>query len=419
MRWTLQEAEFRRVHRTPGAAPAWCRVHDAPCLCLPAYKGMPQHGQGQAMKVSPTGGAPGSSARVQGCTRVTVIATAVRVCIESCHECTFYLGVNRAPSPGRPQSLHPGESTQVKRMGARPLRLAAPQQLSPLAACQHGCMLCGPCCPQTSFAAHLSWGCIIPGQPHQAQQQPCNPLSSACAGSWRPTTRSTSGSAATWPRQAWRWTPTCGTGLSRWPAHMLQLLPTPRPAWRQVCAPAPAVETRAMLCGIPRCPGRDGVGCKRRLGEGACLSACLLDSSRWGPGGVAFGRATVRWAAGERSRSGAPDHRWPCGGRPSDAQALGMPGAKRTRKGVSGPKHAPWALTGAARCRQLGHGAPPRAAAAPGQPGALPDPLQGRRGGPCVGAQLPTAPRARPAWNGSPPVPRPRPPTRAPLNPTP
>ena len=34
---------------------------------------------------------------VQGCTRVTVIATAVRVCIESCHECTFYLGVNRPP----------------------------------------------------------------------------------------------------------------------------------------------------------------------------------------------------------------------------------------------------------------------------------------------------------------------------------
>ena len=34
---------------------------------------------------------------MQGCTRVTVIATAVRVCIESCHECTFYLGVNRPP----------------------------------------------------------------------------------------------------------------------------------------------------------------------------------------------------------------------------------------------------------------------------------------------------------------------------------
>ena len=28
---------------------------------------------------------------------MTVIATAVRVCIESCHECTFYLGVNRPP----------------------------------------------------------------------------------------------------------------------------------------------------------------------------------------------------------------------------------------------------------------------------------------------------------------------------------
>ena len=33
----------------------------------------------------------------QGCSRVTVIATTVRICIESCHECTFFLGVNRPP----------------------------------------------------------------------------------------------------------------------------------------------------------------------------------------------------------------------------------------------------------------------------------------------------------------------------------
>ncbi|KAK9810967.1 hypothetical protein WJX73_001581 [Symbiochloris irregularis] len=42
-------------------------------------------------------GAVGRMLRIEGCTKVTLICAAVRVCISSCHECTFYLGVNRPP----------------------------------------------------------------------------------------------------------------------------------------------------------------------------------------------------------------------------------------------------------------------------------------------------------------------------------
>ena len=42
-------------------------------------------------------GAVGQMLRIEGCTKVTLIAASVRVCISSCHECTFYLGVNRPP----------------------------------------------------------------------------------------------------------------------------------------------------------------------------------------------------------------------------------------------------------------------------------------------------------------------------------
>ena len=42
-------------------------------------------------------GAVGRLLRIEGCTRITVIAASVRVCISSCHECTFHLGVNRPP----------------------------------------------------------------------------------------------------------------------------------------------------------------------------------------------------------------------------------------------------------------------------------------------------------------------------------
>ena len=79
----------------------------------------------RAIKI-PVGGAPRSRAHVQGCTRVTVIATAVRVCIESCHECTFYLGVNRPPLLVGLNRFIQVRSTQVARMGANPGCLAAP-----------------------------------------------------------------------------------------------------------------------------------------------------------------------------------------------------------------------------------------------------------------------------------------------------
>lgn len=42
-------------------------------------------------------GAVARMLRVERCERLTLIAASVRVCIGSCHECTFYLGVNRPP----------------------------------------------------------------------------------------------------------------------------------------------------------------------------------------------------------------------------------------------------------------------------------------------------------------------------------
>jgi hypothetical protein len=35
--------------------------------------------------------------RVEKCERLQLIAASVRICISSCHDCIFYLGVNRPP----------------------------------------------------------------------------------------------------------------------------------------------------------------------------------------------------------------------------------------------------------------------------------------------------------------------------------
>lgn len=42
-------------------------------------------------------GAVSRMLRVERCERLTLIAASIRICISSCHESTFYLGVNRQP----------------------------------------------------------------------------------------------------------------------------------------------------------------------------------------------------------------------------------------------------------------------------------------------------------------------------------
>ena len=42
-------------------------------------------------------GAVGRMLRVERCERLHLIAACVRICISSCHDCVFYLGVNRPP----------------------------------------------------------------------------------------------------------------------------------------------------------------------------------------------------------------------------------------------------------------------------------------------------------------------------------
>lgn len=42
-------------------------------------------------------GAVGRMLRVERCERLHLIAACVRICITSCHDCVFYLGVNRPP----------------------------------------------------------------------------------------------------------------------------------------------------------------------------------------------------------------------------------------------------------------------------------------------------------------------------------
>lgn len=42
-------------------------------------------------------GAVGRMLRVERCERLQLIAGCVRICISSCHDCVFYLGVNRPP----------------------------------------------------------------------------------------------------------------------------------------------------------------------------------------------------------------------------------------------------------------------------------------------------------------------------------
>ena len=42
-------------------------------------------------------GAVGRMLRVERCERLHLIAGCIRICISSCHDCVFYLGVNRPP----------------------------------------------------------------------------------------------------------------------------------------------------------------------------------------------------------------------------------------------------------------------------------------------------------------------------------
>ena len=42
-------------------------------------------------------GAVGRMLRVERCERLQLIAGCIRICISSCHDCVFYLGVNRPP----------------------------------------------------------------------------------------------------------------------------------------------------------------------------------------------------------------------------------------------------------------------------------------------------------------------------------
>jgi TBCC domain-containing protein 1 len=42
-------------------------------------------------------GAVGRLVRIERCERVQLIAAAARLIVSSCHDCIFYLGVNRAP----------------------------------------------------------------------------------------------------------------------------------------------------------------------------------------------------------------------------------------------------------------------------------------------------------------------------------
>ncbi len=42
-------------------------------------------------------GAVGRLVRVERCERVQLITAAARLVVSSCHDCIFYLGVNRAP----------------------------------------------------------------------------------------------------------------------------------------------------------------------------------------------------------------------------------------------------------------------------------------------------------------------------------
>ena len=58
-------------------------------------------------------GAVARMLRVERCERLTLIAASVRLCISTCHECTFYLGVNRPP-------LLVGDN-RVLRVGSPPL----------------------------------------------------------------------------------------------------------------------------------------------------------------------------------------------------------------------------------------------------------------------------------------------------------
>ena len=42
-------------------------------------------------------GAVGRLLRVERCERLQLVAAATRICIATCHDCVFYLGVNRPP----------------------------------------------------------------------------------------------------------------------------------------------------------------------------------------------------------------------------------------------------------------------------------------------------------------------------------
>ena len=59
------------------------------CRCPTCFK------QASAMQIMV--GAVSRVLKVERCERVQLVAAAVRLYIASCHDCVFYLGINRAP----------------------------------------------------------------------------------------------------------------------------------------------------------------------------------------------------------------------------------------------------------------------------------------------------------------------------------
>ena len=78
------------------SAPSW-RVHSTLTLCphghLTPEPSNPDSPCGWQVVI----GAVGRVLKVERCERVQLVAAAVRICIASCHDCVFYLGVNRPP----------------------------------------------------------------------------------------------------------------------------------------------------------------------------------------------------------------------------------------------------------------------------------------------------------------------------------
>ena len=152
--------------------------------------------------------------KVERCERVQLVASAVRLSIASCHDCVFYLGVNRPPlllgdnrflqvlptpyqwSLPSHSFLHLSHSTPDKRLLILIIsRFALGEQGTPV--------LCLP----SIFSSSRSCACTavsgsrdIHGSTHSRSFKYADILLRA-GHRWRRTTRSTSGCRCTWPRR--------------------------------------------------------------------------------------------------------------------------------------------------------------------------------------------------------------------------